>query len=1217
MKWSKQAQKLLVLSLVLLVALVLLDRLQPRLTTTPLSGYAVYETRQLTWDFDDESDYTYDSSLVDISGGEAKLKPITTTAEISDSQQLKLPKGNSSELAITGISDSEYATAELNAGDSYYGDKNYKITAIPAGLQGMLWLKTEQDDHDSKKNVSFTTNKPIKVFVGYDKRKETAPDWLQSWAYWGEGITTDDDKATPFKLYYKDFAAGNILLGSNNKAKAMYVVLLNNTAYSSSAIYTSSAISYEGKPKTIAFAAENPAGTTVKLQIRTAEAQDGLESAQWLGPTSTGDYYTAPGEPINSAHSKGGWLQYKAVLETVDAAGTPTLSGVTIAAEKSAYAESATVTTNNYNFEKSVEVQSITADEEPNGQTVSYAYSTDSGSSWTATSPGESISVKTGKLAVKAVLSSNTTHTPAVKAIIASYKTSVCDENWQAAYTSCSKNDEKRKYYRDANACGSTEDLPADNGTTEGCNYCSPEWANANSSCRNDDRIAVSYFYTNDCCSETGLQSDCTIPQNTTATCDYCTPLWTETNSSCGKDDKIAAAYNDANNCYAATGLASDNNKPNSRAYGCDYCKQSYSCISYGECSEGNTKECILANDSNSCYAQTGLATDSYSGDYSEFQAGCTYDNEIPVVNGAAAAIENGILTITANVTDKSSTTVTAMIVRDGMALMSIALANTTKETYAGTANAAELKGAYLIAIAARDRYNNTAKARGAAGITVGADKSAAADVSVNSTRKALLKLTNTTTAELTGKAGEGAAGKLILAEHRKDPKNSTKPSLKKELRRYVEIEADEDLKSNISLATLRINYSEEETSAANVSEESLAMYFYNETASLWEELNSTANIAQNYVEGNTTHLSLFGIFGNETVNLTINLTINETNLTANITNLTTNATINQTTNATNTTANATTNETTNATGSQNAQQQAQAETAAAEGGGGAGGNAAKPEENKTGEKAEATAETAEGASEGCSYDLSVGMEGKPSLINKTEINATLTNTGTCLLQGIEIKTAPPIDSYITVENSKVAELKPSESFRFAIRTKTASPQYNQPVQGFAVKEQRKISVHNGKILITGRGVKGMGLETNGMEGSELLKEIQLNIEVYEPEQKSGKNQLASLLLGTLTLAGLLGVGYSMIKRNLFAHSGSQKALPKNEPQENHEAHHEHKHEPISHTPLETEAAGFEENLKLFEEKWKKQQDDEQQQKESGGSPDAKDEGNSEGNMKD
>jgi hypothetical protein len=76
-----------------------------------------------------------------------------------------------------------------------------------------------------------------------------------------------------------------------------------------------------------------PTGTDIEFQLRTAPDSSGSPGtwSDWLGPTSTSDFYTDPTgeETINSTHTDGiddQWVQYRALLSTTDSSVTPTLS---------------------------------------------------------------------------------------------------------------------------------------------------------------------------------------------------------------------------------------------------------------------------------------------------------------------------------------------------------------------------------------------------------------------------------------------------------------------------------------------------------------------------------------------------------------------------------------------------------------------------------------------------------------------------------------------------------------------------------------------------------------------------------------------------------------------------------------------------------------------------------------------------------------------------
>jgi parallel beta-helix repeat protein len=88
-----------------------------------------------------------------------------------------------------------------------------------------------------------------------------------------------------------------------------------------------------------------------------------------------------------------------------------------------------------------------------------------------------------------------------------------CTENWTVRYGSCLANDSQLMYYVDENSCGTTNNLPSDNGTYVACNYCSENITGPyNTTCTNNQ--LVQYYIDQNyaiCCAVTGLASDCHI----------------------------------------------------------------------------------------------------------------------------------------------------------------------------------------------------------------------------------------------------------------------------------------------------------------------------------------------------------------------------------------------------------------------------------------------------------------------------------------------------------------------------------------------------------------------------------------------------------------------------------------------------------------------------------------------------------------------------------
>jgi len=81
---------------------------------------------------------------------------------------------------------------------------------------------------------------------------------------------------------------------------------------------------------TLSWTKTPPAGTKLRLQLRSATSAAGLDSAKWYGPKSIGGFYTSSPASINAVHHGHGHVQYRATFES-DFGSTPVLDKVTIA----------------------------------------------------------------------------------------------------------------------------------------------------------------------------------------------------------------------------------------------------------------------------------------------------------------------------------------------------------------------------------------------------------------------------------------------------------------------------------------------------------------------------------------------------------------------------------------------------------------------------------------------------------------------------------------------------------------------------------------------------------------------------------------------------------------------------------------------------------------------------------------------------------------------
>ncbi|CAK9048521.1 Cytochrome c [Durusdinium trenchii] len=110
----------------------------------------------------------------------------------------------------------------LAPGKRQYTDRDYRIVDVPIELQGLPFLRTANNDDRSSGNrwLTMTSDDPVTLFVGVDARNPEPLAWMRVNASDGfqetglEIVTTD----ATFRMYRKEFPAGEIVLGGNTNS---------------------------------------------------------------------------------------------------------------------------------------------------------------------------------------------------------------------------------------------------------------------------------------------------------------------------------------------------------------------------------------------------------------------------------------------------------------------------------------------------------------------------------------------------------------------------------------------------------------------------------------------------------------------------------------------------------------------------------------------------------------------------------------------------------------------------------------------------------------------------------------------------------------------------------------------------------------------------------------------------------------------------------------
>ncbi len=137
------------------------------------------------------------------------------------------------EGVIHSISPGGYVPAYVSVGERYYGDRDYVVTSLPSSYQGLLWLKTLNNDKAmGDLNVSFVAGDTIAVYVVHDARIP-APTWLSSnFVRTSDKIQVTDAGNSDFRIWRSQrvFLPGErVALGANGAtgAGSMYAVMIH------------------------------------------------------------------------------------------------------------------------------------------------------------------------------------------------------------------------------------------------------------------------------------------------------------------------------------------------------------------------------------------------------------------------------------------------------------------------------------------------------------------------------------------------------------------------------------------------------------------------------------------------------------------------------------------------------------------------------------------------------------------------------------------------------------------------------------------------------------------------------------------------------------------------------------------------------------------------------------------------------------------------------
>ncbi|HUP11968.1 MAG TPA: hypothetical protein VM187_07150, partial [Niastella sp.] len=106
---------------------------------------------------------------------------------------------------VTVKSGKTYTVRKLNIGVKQLIDRSYTITSLPAFLRGASFIQTANDDklNTSDNFMSFFVTTDVIVYIGYDPRAKTIPEWLTKWTKTGYKIGVSDANVDSLDVYHR------------------------------------------------------------------------------------------------------------------------------------------------------------------------------------------------------------------------------------------------------------------------------------------------------------------------------------------------------------------------------------------------------------------------------------------------------------------------------------------------------------------------------------------------------------------------------------------------------------------------------------------------------------------------------------------------------------------------------------------------------------------------------------------------------------------------------------------------------------------------------------------------------------------------------------------------------------------------------------------------------------------------------------------------------
>jgi hypothetical protein len=125
------------------------------------------------------------------------------------------------EIPCSTLDDARFDETTLSPGIEYYTDRTYTLTSVPSQYIGLYMISTPYNDRnrtDASDYMTFEMPKDGLVYVAFDRKATSLPNWMNGFTDTGNDIDTSLNSQGYLNIFSKSYTEGDCVNFGANKA---------------------------------------------------------------------------------------------------------------------------------------------------------------------------------------------------------------------------------------------------------------------------------------------------------------------------------------------------------------------------------------------------------------------------------------------------------------------------------------------------------------------------------------------------------------------------------------------------------------------------------------------------------------------------------------------------------------------------------------------------------------------------------------------------------------------------------------------------------------------------------------------------------------------------------------------------------------------------------------------------------------------------------------